>query len=317
MGAFEWLIRTIILFIIMLSCEVFGFCLIIGFCNLVFAKKPLNKRRKICRVLCQISAIVVWGSLIPQTIGDLDRARGAMQTISEVILLISAIPVCNFLLSLFERAKFKSANSAVNRPSVKETVQSAKEESMKRRLENASLERTAEEMEVVRYFFGDNGCMSDQEYFERLAWKRNALASKSRVLEIVGLDEAQVAEIYPIYREEYVFSWGMYSGNINKPFATKKINGFNISSRYHVSWTLFSDNLLINYDLLFDMDKSWKQEKTTEIFYHDVSNYFIDNNIVNLILMNGQNYRLDFSDSMYGGASIQGLIQKIRESKNM
>ena len=314
MGIFNDLIGAVMYFCMMLICEVFGFCLIIGFCYLVFRKCQFNARRKICRILCQLSAIVVWGIFFLDTVRNpYDREFA----ISSLILLLTAIPVCNFIISLLESAKLQVRNSRANRTGVKQTLQLAKEENMKRRLENASYSRTAEEMEVVRYFFGDNGCMSDQEYFDRLAWKRNSLASKGRVLEIVGLDESQVSEIYPIYKEEYVFSWTMYSGNINKPFATKKVNGFDISSRYHVAWTLFSDNLLINYDVVFDMDKSWKQEKTTEIFYHDISNYYINNNVVNLVLMSGQTYQLDFSNNMYGGVSVQGLIQKIRESKYM
>lgn len=314
MDFFEVLIRIVMCFFMLLACELFGFCLIIGVCYFLFGKWPFNKRRKLCRILCQLSAILIWGLFFLETVGN---SLDTPYAISSFILLITAIPVCNFIISMIENAKLQIRNNRANRTSVKETVQLVKDENMKRRLENASLNRTAEEMEVVRYFFGDNGCMSDQQYFEMLVYKRDSLASRNKVLEIIGMDESQVAEIYPIYREEYVYSWTMYSGSINKPFANKNVNGFNVSSRYHVSWTFFSDNLLINYDIVFDMDKSWKQEKVTEIYYHDISNYNINNNIINLVLTNGQTHRLDFSDNMYAGATMQGLIQKIRESKTM
>lgn len=296
--------------------ESIGFCFIVGCCNVVFKNKPFASRRKICRVLCQTSAIIVWGFFILENKGDAHRDRGIMLCTIGFLLIVTALKVCNFVLKTFERAKLVQKNNQVEKKTIKETVQQVKDDNMKRRLENASSDRNADEMEVVRYFFGDAGCMSDQEYFEKLATKREILASKSKVLQAVGLDDTQVSEIYPIYKEEYVPSKSMYSGNIKNAFANKSVNGFMISSRYHVSWTFFSDSQMINYDIMFDMDKDWKQENTVEIFYKDISNYSINNDVITMTLLSGQTHRLDLTGNINADATIQGLIQKIRESKN-
>ena len=117
---------------------------------------------------------------------------------------------------------------------------------------------------IEKYFFSMGGClkpsMTDDEYFADVQKRKNSLNLKQRALNKLGIDESDVQEVAPVEFAGFNFS-GDYMA---KSWC---------SSKYETTWLFFGDNQIYMYNYIFDMTSNYKQERTEEYFYKDVTNF--------------------------------------------
>lgn len=130
--------------------------------------------------------------------------------------------------------------------------------------------KTENQRKVIEYFCRpQGGCLSkdtisDEEYSQMVAARRDSFAFRARALEKIGIDTTQVNEIPPVTFEGYVF---------NNALAKQRVDGAWTSSAYQVSWLFFSSTQVYVYRCTFNMDNDKKQESTDEFFYRDVTSF--------------------------------------------
>lgn len=65
--------------------------------------------------------------------------------------------------------------------------------------------RNSEQKQVIKYFYGDGGCLSstmkDDEYDAMVQAKVKSMDFRQKALNKIGLDESQVSEIEPVHFE--------------------------------------------------------------------------------------------------------------------
>jgi len=70
-------------------------------------------------------------------------------------------------------------------------------------------DRTHDQQKVIKYFFGDAGCLkkgiSDDEYKSMVMAKAKSIDFKQKALDKIGLDESKANEVAPIHFEDYLF----------------------------------------------------------------------------------------------------------------
>lgn len=209
----------------------------------------------------------------------------------------------------------------------------AKQAEMKRALKG----RTPEQQKVIKYFYGEGGCLNkgltDEEYDAMLKAKINSIDIRAKALNKIGLDESQVNEIEPVHFEGFLF-------DEKKAYARLGRDRVWRSSAYQVSWIFFSDTQVYVYQYTFNMDEDGKKESTEEYFYKDITNFStasdsVEKEVVDKVSCSGQTtyirksvdtdrfalvvpgdkFYCSMEQSDYTERAIQGMKAKLREKK--
>ncbi len=209
----------------------------------------------------------------------------------------------------------------------------AKKAELKRALKG----RTPEQQKVIKYFYGDAGCLrkglSDEEYESMIKAKLSSMNIKQKALNKIGLDESQVNEITPVHFEGYLF-------DDKKAYARLGKDRYWRSSAYQVSWIFFSDTQVYVYQYTFNMDEDGKKESTEEYFYKDITNFSTSSDSVEkevvdkvsctgkttyvrknvdtnrfALVVPGDKFYCSMKQSDYTERAIQGMKAKLREKK--
>lgn len=145
------------------------------------------------------------------------------------------------------------------------------------RIEGLKKGKTPEQKRVIDFFFdlgsdkgcGCGGCLSKSsgnltmdEYLKLVQDKCNALNSKAKAIEKIGLDESEIQEIPPILLYSFVY---------DDDVLLKVEDGVAVSSQYAITWIFFSANQIYTYKYIFDTtsDNTW--EITNDFFYTDIT----------------------------------------------
>jgi len=198
--------------------------------------------------------------------------------------------------------------------------------------------RSPEQQKVIKYFAGENGCLSksitDAEYDEMVRAVVNSTNWKQKALDKIGLDEDQLKEIDPINFEGYYF-------DEKKTYAKYGSDKKWRSSAYQISWLFFSADQVYLYQYTFNMDEEGKKEHTEEYFYKDITNFSTTSDTVEKEVpeISGCNNNVEYvmksvdytrfalvvpGDKLYCSmdqsdeyeSAIQGMKAKLREKKN-
>lgn len=144
----------------------------------------------------------------------------------------------------------------------------------KKELKRLMKGRTAEQKSVLKYFYGEGGCLSflspgmkDADYDALVQSKIKSIDFKQKALNKIGLDESQVSEIEPVHFEGYWFDEKKTIAKWGKNDKEWR------SSAYQVSWIFFSSSQLYAYQYTLNMDEDGKKESTEEYFYKDITNF--------------------------------------------
>lgn len=211
---------------------------------------------------------------------------------------------------------------------------------MDKKLKQLLKGRTAEQQEVIKYFYSDGGCLSknisDSEYEEKVMAKVKSMNFKQKALDKLGVDESQVNEVEPIHFEGWKFD--EKKGYIK--YGKDKVWR---SSIYQITWIFCSSEQVYVYQYTLNMDEDGKKEQTEEYFYKDITNFSSSSSTVEkndvLIKTNckgeseygrrtvdtdlfkitvpGDKLECAMVSNDYTEGAIQGLKAKLREKKNL
>lgn len=189
-------------------------------------------------------------------------------------------------------------------------------------VKNLTRGKNQEQTDVITYFVRQ-GCgaktITDDQYYNIVANKRNQYNSMQRALNKIGLDEEEIQEIPPVYFEGFVS---------DNAFAKQNNYGKWVSSTYEITWIFFSNSQVHIYKCRFNLDDDNKKEITDEYFYKDVTSFttlseeqttrFGKKVPTEVFRMRGAG--IDFICSLTEmqdfETSIRGMKQKLREKKN-
>ena len=129
--------------------------------------------------------------------------------------------------------------------------------------------RSTEQQKVIKYFYGVGGCLSsglkDSDYEGIILNKIKVTDWKQKALDKMGLDETQVNEIDPVFFHYYVFD----TNSFDRRGKDRKWR----SSKYQLTYILFSSAQIYVYQYTFNLDSDEKIERTEEYFYKDITNF--------------------------------------------
>ena len=201
--------------------------------------------------------------------------------------------------------------------------------------------RTPEQKKVIKYFYGEGGCLSflspglkDEDYDAMVQAKAKSIDFRQKALNKIGLDESQVSEIEPVHFEGYWF-------DEKKTFAKWGKNDKEWrSSAYQVTWIFFSSSQIYVYQYTFNMDEDGKKETTEEYFYKDITNFSTTSDTIEKevldkvsckgdatykrknvdanrfsIIVPGDRLNCSMDQNDYTERAIQGMKAKLREKK--
>lgn len=142
---------------------------------------------------------------------------------------------------------------------------------------NAALKgRNAEQQKVIKYFYGAGGCMAsglkDPDFDAIVLNKITSTDWKQKALNKIGLDESQVNEIDPVFFHYFVFD--------SKSLVIRGKDRKWRSSKYQLSYILFSSVQIYVYQYTFNLDSDEKNERTEEYFYKDITNFSTSTNTI-------------------------------------
>lgn len=201
--------------------------------------------------------------------------------------------------------------------------------------------RTPEQKKVIKYFYGEGGCLSflspglkDADYDALLAEKVKSMDFKRKALNKIGLDESEVSEIEPVHFEEFAFDTPNSLAKLGKDNKWR-------STSYQISWIFFSSTQIFVYQYTLNMNDDSKKESTEEYFYKDITNFSTANDSVEkevalktsckgevtygrknidtdrfAIIVPGDKFYCAMTASEYSESTIQGMKAKLREKKN-
>lgn len=200
--------------------------------------------------------------------------------------------------------------------------------------------RTPEQKKVIKYFYGEGGCLSflspglkDEDYDAMVMAKAKSIDFKQKALNKIGLDESQVNEIEPVHFEGYWFDEKKTLAKWGKDKVWR-------SSAYQVSWLFFSSSQIYVYQYTFNMDEDGKKESTEEYFYKDITNFSTSSDTVEkwvldkvsckgeatyarknvdanrfAMVVPGDKFYCSMDQNDYTERAIQGMKAKLREKK--
>ena len=211
----------------------------------------------------------------------------------------------------------------------------------KSELKSALKGRNPEQKKVIKYFYGEGGCLSfispglkDADYEALVQSHIQGQDFRKKALGKIGLDESQVNEIEPVHFEGYLFD---DKNSYAKWIKDKKIW---VSSQYQITWIFFSSSQIYIYQNTFNMDNDVKKEKTEEYFYKDITNFSASTDTVEkwvldkvsckgessyarknvdenrfAIVVPGDKFYCAMDANEYTERAIQGMKAKLREKK--
>jgi hypothetical protein len=200
--------------------------------------------------------------------------------------------------------------------------------------------RTPEQKKVIKYFYGEGGCLSflspglkDADYDALVQAKAKSLDFRQKALNKIGLDESQVSEIEPVHFEGYWFDEKKTLAKWGKDKEWR-------SSAYQVTWIFFSSSQIYVYQYTFNMDEDGKKESTEEYFYKDITNFSTTSDTVEKLVLDkvsckgestyarknvdanrfaivvpGDKFYCSMDQNDYTERAIQGMKAKLREKK--
>ena len=200
--------------------------------------------------------------------------------------------------------------------------------------------RTPEQKKVIKYFYGEGGCLSflspglkDEDYDAMVQAKAKSMDFRQKALNKIGLDESQVSEIEPVHFEGYWFDEKKTLARWGKDKVWR-------SSAYQVTWIFFSSSQIYVYQYTFNMDEDGKKESTEEYFYKDITNFSTTSDTVEkwvldkvsckgdafyarknvdanrfAIIVPGDKFYCSMDQNDYTERAIQGMKAKLREKK--
>lgn len=132
---------------------------------------------------------------------------------------------------------------------------------------------TAEQKRVLDYFVPDAGCagiiknlissVKDEEFDAIVDDAVKASNSYKRAIDKIGLDESEISEIPP------VTLYGYEDGEFSKLNTRYQFR----SNRYSITHIFFSSTQVYMYQLIINVAKNEKKERTEEYFYRDITNF--------------------------------------------
>ncbi|MDL2252167.1 hypothetical protein LJC12_04885 [Odoribacter sp. OttesenSCG-928-J03] len=197
--------------------------------------------------------------------------------------------------------------------------------------------RTPEQKKVIKYFYGEGGCLSsglkDEDYDAMVYAKAQSIDFREKALNKIGLDESEVSEIEPVHFEGYWF-------DEKKTFAKRGNDKLWRSSAYQLTWIFFSSTQIYVYQYTFNMDEDGKKESTEEYFYKDITNFSTTSDTIEkyapdkvsckgdvtyarknvdasrfTITVPGDKFFCSMEQNDYTERAIQGMKAKLREKK--
>lgn len=132
--------------------------------------------------------------------------------------------------------------------------------------------KTPEQKDCIEFLYnlsgGGCGCLSKgskmtmQQYMGIVQAKCQALNSKAKAMEKIGLDPSQIEEIPPIVLSSFVY---------DDDCLIRVDNNVAVSSQYSITWIFFSATQMYTYKFIFDTtsDNTW--EFTKDFFYTDIT----------------------------------------------
>lgn len=201
--------------------------------------------------------------------------------------------------------------------------------------------RTPEQKKVIKYFYGEGGCLSflspglkDEDYDAMVQTKAKSIDFRQKALNKIGLDESQVSEIEPVHFEGYWFDEKKTLAKWGKNDKEWR------SSAYQVTWIFFSSSQIYVYQYTFNMDEDGKKESTEEYFYKDITNFSTTSDTIEkyvldkvsckgdatyarknvdanrfAIIVPGDKFYCSMDQNDYTEKAIQGMKAKLREKK--
>jgi hypothetical protein len=198
--------------------------------------------------------------------------------------------------------------------------------------------RTPEQKKVIKYFYGDGGCLSpglkDIDYEAMVMARVKSMDFRQKALNKIGLEESQISEIEPVHFEGYMFDEKKTMAKWGKDKVWR-------SSAYQVSWLFFSSAQIYVYQYTFNMDEGGKKESTEEYFYKDITNFSTSSDTVEMwaldklsfqgeasyarknvdtnrfaIIVPGDKFYCSMDQNDYTERAIQGMKAKLREKKS-
>lgn len=201
--------------------------------------------------------------------------------------------------------------------------------------------RTPEQKKVIKYFYGEGGCLSflspglkDEDYDAMVQAKAKSIDFRQKALNKIGLDESQVSEIEPVHFEGYWFDEKKTLAKWGKNDKEWR------SSAYQVTWIFFSSSQIYVYQYTFNMDEDGKKESTEEYFYKDITNFSTTSDTIEkyvldkvsckgdatyarknvdanrfAIVVPGHKFYCSMDQNDYTERAIQGMKAKLREKK--
>ncbi len=200
--------------------------------------------------------------------------------------------------------------------------------------------RTSEQKKVIKYFYGDGGCLSflspglkDEDYDAMVQAQAKSIDFRQKALNKIGLDESQVREIEPVHFEGYWFDEKRTLAKWGKDKVWR-------SSAYQITWIFFSSSQIYVYQYTFNMDEDGKKESTEEYFYKDITNFSTTSDTIEkyvldkisckgeatyarknvdtnrfAIIVPGDKFYCSMDQNDYTERAIQGMKAKLREKK--
>ena len=130
--------------------------------------------------------------------------------------------------------------------------------------------KTNEQKDCIDFLYNlsSSGClnksssMTMQQYMGIVQAKCQALNSKEKAMEKIGLDPSQIEEIPPIVLSSFVY---------DDDCLVRTDNNVAVSSQYCITWIFFSADQIFTYQFVFDTtsDNTW--EFTKDFFYTDIT----------------------------------------------
>lgn len=128
--------------------------------------------------------------------------------------------------------------------------------------------KSKEQQKVIEYFLDNERCcfgnkVTDQEIDEIVRNKKNSI-NKQMVINKLGVEEEDVNIIPPVLFHGYIFKDSFVKQGKDDAYRT---------SRYQVSWLLFSKEQVYFYQNTYNLIDNAKDEKTEEYFYKDITSF--------------------------------------------
>ncbi len=156
--------------------------------------------------------------------------------------------------------------------------------SRKSELKKALKEAAPESRKIIKYFFGEGGCltgsMTDDEYDTLVKSRADSAAVKKHAADTFNIDGEGSTELDPICFEGY-----LYDGN--GIYTIKGKDGVWRSTLYEVSWIFFGTNYIYIYRETFDIKTGSSESAHEKQPYTDIVNLSIVPGIVPKLVVSG------------------------------